>query len=186
MKYASHLKIVMLLMASALVFLSCSSRQEAGNITPPDKLPDQIMENSVVVFTVNGIKSTVVKAKYVEKFLADDLTIARGLYVDFFDKEGTHTSVLVADSGNIREVKQNLEVRGEVVFTTDRGVNLETKSLRWDPNLNKILTDDFVKVTRGKDVVTGYGLESDPELKHITIKRNVSGEIKDINAEEPI
>ncbi|MCI0532365.1 MAG: LPS export ABC transporter periplasmic protein LptC, partial [candidate division Zixibacteria bacterium] len=61
-----------------------------------------------------------------------------------------------------------------------------TKSLRWDPSLNLILTDDFVKVTRGKDIVTGYGLESDPELKHITIKKNVSGEIRDINAEEPI
>ena len=163
--------------------LSCSQDQ-TGTAVQPEGLPDQILENSVIVFTVNGIKSTVVKAKYIEKYLAGDLTKAKGLYVDFYDKDGNHTSVLVADSGDIREKKQVLEVKGEVVVTTDKGVKLETTSLRWDPNISKIITDDFVKITRGQDVVTGQGMESDQELTQIKIKKNVSGEIENITREE--
>ncbi|OGV96576.1 LPS export ABC transporter periplasmic protein LptC, partial [Microgenomates group bacterium RBG_16_45_19] len=56
--------------------------------------------------------------------------------------------------------------------------------LRWDPNTAKIVTDDFVKITRGQDVVTGQGMESDQELKNIKIKKNVSGEIENITREE--
>lgn len=179
------MKSALVLLALALSFLvSCSEKETQNTFQSGQNRPDQILENSVVVFTVNGIKSTVVKAKYIEKYLSRDLTKARELYVDFYDKEGKHTSVLVADSGTIQEKKQILEVQGQVVVTTDRGVKLETASLRWDPNLAKIITDDFVKITRGEDVVTGQGMESDQELRQIKIKKNVSGEIENITREE--
>jgi len=177
------MKLISAILAVLLLTLSCSQDQ-TGTTVQPEGMPDQILENSVIIFTVNGIKSTVVKAKYIEKYLAQDLTKAAELYVDFFDSEGKHTSVLVADSGDIQERKQLMEVRGQVVVTTDKGVKLETKRLRWDPNTAKIITDDFVKITRGQDVVTGYGMESDQELKRIKIKKNVSGEIENITREE--
>ena len=177
------MKFILAIFSLLLLTLSCSE-ERSGTAVQPEGMPDQILENSVIIFTVNGIKSTVVKAKYIEKYLAQDLTKAVGLNVDFFDREGKHTSILVADSGDIQEKKQLLEVRGEVVVTTDRGVKLETKSLRWNPNAAKIVTDDFVKITRGQDVVTGQGMESDQELKNIKIKKNVSGEIENITREE--
>src|SRR3990170_844208 len=177
------MKFILAIFSLLLLTLSCSE-ERSGTAVQPEGMPDQILENSVIIFTVNGIKSTVVKAKYIEKYLAGDLTKAKGLYVDFYDKDGNHTSVLVADSGDIREKKQVLEVKGEVVVTTDKGVKLETKSLRWDPNISKIITDDLVKITRGQDVVTGQGMESDQELTQIKIKKNVSGEIENITREE--
>jgi LPS export ABC transporter protein LptC len=177
------MKLILAIFAALMLTLSCS-QDKTGSTVQPEGMPDQILENSVVIFTVNGIRSTVVKAKYIEKYLAQDLTKAVGLNVDFFDREGKHTTVLVADSGDIQEKKQLLSVHGEVVVTTDRGVKLETKTLRWDPNSAKIVTDDFVKITRGQDVVTGQGMESDQELKNIKIKKNVSGEIESITREE--
>lgn len=175
----------LLLLVAGLWLLGVSCSQEEKTITvQPKGMPDQVLENSVIVFTVNGIKSTVVKAKHIEKYMAQDLTKAQVLYVDFYDKEGNHTSVLVADSGDIQEKKQVLEVRGQVVVTTDKGVKLETTSLKWNPNQSKILTDDFVKITRGQDVVTGYGMESDQELKNIKIKKNVTGAIENITREK--
>jgi LPS export ABC transporter protein LptC len=177
-------KLSYLILPLALLLAFGCSPEKRETALQPEELPDQILENSIVIFTVNGIKSTVVKAKYIEKYFDQDLTKAKGLYVDFFDQDGNHTSVLVADSGDIQEKRQILEVKGKVVVTTDKGVKLQTRSLRWDPNLAKIITDDFVKITRGEDVVTGYGLESDPELKHIKIKKDVSGEVENITREE--
>ena len=175
--------IAILILGLSLLLTSCSTEERQAGVQP-EGLPDQILENSVVVFTVNGIRTTVVKSKYIEKYISLDLTKAAGLYVDFYDKAGEHTSVLVADSGDIQEKKQLMEVRSNVVVTTDKGIKLETNSLRWDPNTAKIVTDDFVKITRGQDVVTGQGMESDQELKNIKIKKNVSGEIENITREE--
>ena len=106
------------------------------------------------------------------------------MVVDFYDKEGKLTTVLVADSGVIRERKRKFEALGNVVVTTDEGIKLETQSLRWDPESAKIVTDDFVTITKDKDVITGYGLEADQELKHFVIKRRVRGEIKELPQED--
>jgi hypothetical protein len=45
------------------------------------------------------------------------------------------------------------------------------------------VTNDFVKITKKTDVITGYGLETDEELKHFVIKRNVKGKITEIPEE---
>jgi len=77
-----------------------------------------------------------------------------------------------------------VEALGNVVVTTEEGIKLETASLRWDPQKRKIVTDDFVKITKKKDVITGYGLEADEELKHFVIKKSVKGKITEIPEED--
>jgi LPS export ABC transporter protein LptC len=149
-------------------------------------VPDQIMENSTITFTEEGVKSVVIQSEYVAVYEKQDLKKAKGVRVDFYDGEGKHTSVLVADSGLIQEKRQNLEALGNVVVTTGEGIKLETASLRWDPQKRKIVTDDFVKITKKTDVVTGYGLEADEELKHFVIKKRVKGKITEIPEEESI
>ncbi|MGB3092854.1 MAG: LPS export ABC transporter periplasmic protein LptC, partial [Candidatus Zixiibacteriota bacterium] len=77
-----------------------------------------------------------------------------------------------------------VEALGNVVVTTQQGVKLTTESLRWDPQTARIVTDDFVTITKGQDVITGYGLEADQELKHFVIKKKVKGEIKELPKED--
>jgi LPS export ABC transporter protein LptC len=89
----------------------------------------------------------------------------------------------VADSGRIQEKKQKFEALGDVVVTTDEGIKLQTESLRWDPQVNKIVTDDFVTITKDQNVITGYGLEADQQLKHLIIKKQVKGKISDVSEE---
>ncbi|MFQ5868406.1 MAG: LPS export ABC transporter periplasmic protein LptC, partial [Candidatus Zixiibacteriota bacterium] len=99
---------------------------------------------------------------------------------------GEHSSVLTSRSGIIREKSKELWVSGEVVVISDEGVKLETETLRWDPNIDRIITDDFVKVTREKDILTGYGLEADQELKNIKIKREVKGVLREAPSREEL
>jgi len=165
--------------------LSFSCIQEKKEKTPtPSDIPDQVVEKTEMVFTTNGVKSTVIKADYVVKYERKDLTLAKKIHADFFDTQGEHTSVMDADSGIIRERKQELVALGNVVVISDNGVKLETESLRWDPQKQKVVTEDFVKVTKEGDVIYGYGLEADQKLESFQIKKRVKGKIKKVPEEE--
>jgi LPS export ABC transporter protein LptC len=168
-----------------IMLLTCACGRDESNVPAPFvDVPDQIIENSTITFSQEGIRSATIFAEYVAVYEKLDLKKAKKVLVDFYDKEGNHTSVLVADSGVIKERKQKFEALGNVVVTTDEGIKLETQSLRWDPESAKIVTDDFVTITKDKDVITGYGLEADQELKHFVIKKKVKGEIKELPEEE--
>jgi LPS export ABC transporter protein LptC len=165
-----------------LVFSGCTREEPKAPEFALD-VPDQVMENTTITFTEQGVKSAVINTKHLAVYEKLDLKKARGVRVDFYDPEGNHTSVLVADSGLIQEKRQNLEALGNVVVTTEEGIRLETQSLRWDPQKRKIVTDDFVKITKRDDVITGEGLEADEELKHFVIKKSVKGKVAEIPEE---
>jgi LPS export ABC transporter protein LptC len=74
---------------------------------------------------------------------------------------------------------QTLIARDSVVVTTPNGERLETESLRWDPKAQKVTTEDPFRFTRGRDVVTGVGISTDPDLTHYTIKKQVRAEVRD-------
>jgi LPS export ABC transporter protein LptC len=168
-----------------LVLLACACSQEQPNVPAlSGDVPDQIMENSTITFSQEGIKSAVIHAEYVAVYEKLDLKKATKVHVDFFDETGRQTSFLVADSGFIQEKKQKFEARGNVVVTTEENVKLATESLRWNPESNKIITDDFVTITKGSDIITGIGLEADEELKHFVIKKKVQAEIKEVPEED--
>ncbi len=172
---------------TAVLLMSLSwtcSKDESNSPVPALNVPDQIMENSTITFSEEGIRSATIFAEYVAVYEKLDLKKATKLHVDFYGKNGSHTSVLVADSGVIQERKQKFEASGNVVVTTDEGIKLETQSLRWDPQNAKIVTDDFVTITKDKDIITGYGLETDQELKHFVIKKRVRGKIKELPEED--
>jgi LPS export ABC transporter protein LptC len=166
-----------------LLISTCGKEEPKAPQSPLD-VPDQVMEKTTITFTEEGVKLAVIQSEYVAVYEKQDLKKAKGVRVDFYDQKGNHTSVLVADSGLIQEKKQNLEAIGNVVVTTGEGIKLQTASLRWDPQKRKIVTDDFVKITKKKDVVTGYGLEADEELKHFVIKKRVKGKITEIPEEK--
>jgi len=167
-----------------LLLLSACGKEEPKAPQLPLDVPDQVIENTTITFTEQGVKSAVIYAKHLEVYEKKDLRKTKGVRVDFYNEEGNHTSALVADSGLIREKRQNVEALGNVVVTTEEGIKLETASLRWDPQKRKIVTDDFVKITKKKDVITGYGLEADEELKHFVIKKSVKGKITEIPEED--
>jgi len=171
------IKRYIILVCGALIVLSSCQKEQPQKAPLFDNLPDQLLSNATMVFTQDGVRRTVIKAKTVAKWTSQDLTQAESLWVDFFDEKGEHTSQLVADSGWIREKDQMLGVWGQVRVTTDEGVKLETQTLNWNPSTNKITTEDFVKITKDKDVMTGYGLEADQNLKNVKIKTEVKGEI---------
>ena len=72
---------------------------------------------------------------------------------------------------------EDLYASGDVVVRNSEGLVLRTETLMWDNGKEKLLTEDFVTITRANgDVIRGYGLEADRNLERAVIKRLVRGE----------
>jgi len=171
-------------MLSIGVFLSCAKTEKTPAGNSESDIPESELHNSTMVFTVKGIRNTIVKTSYIAKYSEKKESFGRDIRADFFDENGIHTSDMVADSGWFDEKNQKMEVMGNVVVVNEDGTKLETESLRWDPNIDKIVTDDFVKITRGEDILTGYGLRTNQKMSNIQILRDVKGVVKDVPEDE--
>jgi len=97
-----------------------------------------------------------------------------GVHLKFLDREDVH-SVLTSDSGFVIEKTGDLIAYGNVEVLTKDSVKLFTNSLFWDNGNEKILVQGVFHYTGKDEEFEGEGLESDPDLKHIVIKKRVEG-----------
>jgi hypothetical protein len=68
-----------------------------------------------------------------------------------------------------------MTARGDVVLQTREGTRMSTQEIHFLNRQQRIVSpvEQMVRVERGGDVLTGYGFESDPGLKHYEFKRRV-------------
>lgn len=65
---------------------------------------------------------------------------------------------VVGEEGDLDSKSNNVEVRRNVVVTSDDGLRLETSVLRWDAERKRLWTDAPVRLSREGSVVSGSGL----------------------------
>ncbi|MBD3170458.1 MAG: LPS export ABC transporter periplasmic protein LptC [candidate division Zixibacteria bacterium] len=179
-----HLKYLIALLL-ILSFSGCTDPEPPRTNEQSVEYPQSELYNSTIILTAKGVKNTELNAEYIAKYKDKKETFTRGIDAVFYNEEGEKISDLVADSGWVNEETQMMEVLGNVVVVNDEGVKLETESLRWDPQIDKIVTDDFVKITtEDGDILTGYGLQTDQRLRKFKILKNVQGKIEKLPEEE--
>jgi LPS export ABC transporter protein LptC len=84
-------------------------------------------------------------------------TQLRKLVANIFQRERAWT--IVGDEGQLDRKTKNVEVRHNVVVTSDDGFRLETEVLRWEAAGRRLWTDTPVTLSRHGSVVQGSGLE---------------------------
>ena len=95
-------------------------------------------------------------------------------------RSGKRSSVLTAREGDLNERTHNMTARGNVVLQTTEGTRLSTEELKFQNREQKIVVpvSQLVRVERAGDVLTGYGFESDPELRRYEFKRAVQAHVR--------
>lgn len=176
-KNYKHISLSILLF---LFLISCNDQSVKPKIISikTRELPDQESFNSKVVFSDSGIVKAILRAGHIAVYSSKNETLLDGgIVVDFYDREGNHTSVLTADRGRVDDITQDLYAFGNVIARSDSGVVLKTEELKWVNARRKIVTDKYVEITSPTEEIKGYGLESDQSLKDYVIFR-VSGRIE--------
>jgi len=163
-----------------LLLCGCSGDEAISTDRSGEKASttEQVLLNSQINLSQDGRTTAVIEADYIEKRFGAKNTYAKVITAHFYDSTGVETSWLVADSGEVAEQNNQLEVWGNVHVTTKDSITLDTESLKWDQSKNRVITEDYVEIHTKTNIIRGYGFESDRTLKEFTIKRQVSGQFE--------
>lgn len=172
---------LLVLLPLLLLSPACSRKAE------PPAIPEGELENMPrqVILGFN-LRATSVKgllwvleAKRATSMGVGEPTKLDSMVVRFYDGDSVPRSVLTSRHGTVVEKTNALVARDSVVVTTVQGERLETEVLRWDPKEERIVTDEFFRLTRGRDVMTGVGIDAEPSLEHYKVHSEVRVEVRD-------
>lgn len=138
------------------------------------EFPSQESWNSTVIFSDSGNVKAVLKAGHISVFTNKGYTfIDSGATVEFF-KNKVKVSTLTGRRGKIDDKTKDIEVYDSVVVINNEGSELQTEKLFWNNKLQRVSSDEFVKIKTPSETIEGIGFESDQNLKNYKIFK-VSG-----------
>jgi LPS export ABC transporter protein LptC len=172
-------KVAWALGAALFVAAGCAKEPTESITFEKGRAPDEVFADFVTQETDSGLVRWRLMAPKASRFKEKQLIVLDRPTITFFDEAGRVRTTLVSDAGEYNEAKRDMLAFGHVVVTSVEGDVLETDSLVWNNAQKKILSDSFVRLKRGADVITGYGLECKEDLGTVDIKRNVNATVVD-------
>jgi LPS export ABC transporter protein LptC len=162
------------------LFGGCSSPSQAPSQRGESaRAPVQSFENLQLRETSEGKLEWILRAQKATRASASDPTRLERLRVDFYQGSDQVRSVLTSDSGQVDTQKGTLIALGRVVVVTREGSRLETEELTWDRKTTRVSSEKFVRLIRGRDVLTGIGFRSDPNLVSYEILKDVNASVRE-------
>ncbi|MBI3539077.1 MAG: LPS export ABC transporter periplasmic protein LptC, partial [Candidatus Eisenbacteria bacterium] len=160
-------------MLAALGHIGCGGTPQVSQSPDTGVLPDQEVSDFVATETDQGLVQWKMYARSAATYRARNTVIARGVRIDFYDEKGKRSSTLSADTGEMNDLTHDMTAHGHVAIQATEGTRMTTELLHFLNKQQRIVTDAFVRVDRAGDVLTGYGFESDPDLKNFQFKHQV-------------
>jgi len=167
--------------AVALGVAGCEREPATPNPESESNFPSQLTTDYVTRHSRDAVPVWELFGDVAQKFDGDEVMHLNGVRMVFY-RDGEEDAVLTSDTGQIHEETEATVARGNVVVVTEDGRRLESEELHWDPERELIHTEEFVRFTEGDQVLTGYGLETDPDLTNVMILRDVQGATRDESA----
>jgi LPS export ABC transporter protein LptC len=160
----------MLALAATLALVAGCGEDDDGGIRRSGTFADQEVDGFTLTQTHEGRRAWSISAQHALIYEDADRVEMIDLRVDFFDEVGEVRSTLTADEGILKRRTNDMEVLGNVVVYAADGTILTTEKLTWDERTSRVDTDRPFRVTKDADVMTGVGMEADPDLKNIRVK----------------
>ena len=135
---------------------------------PP--IPEQAIEKFSVTETEGGKPHWVLEASSAQIMELEKKVLLQMPRVRFYQK-GEYVSMLVAAKGRINTANYDIWAEGKCTMDTAKGERLDTRNLHYRSDIQKIVTDDKVTLTRKDEVIYGQGMEATPDLSSIIIKK---------------
>jgi len=157
--------------------LGCGAGHKSEAPVQGVQVPDETMTEFVTQETDSGRVQWTLAAPRALRYNARNVFVLDNPKIEFFDEMGNLQTTLTAKNGEYSLLTHDMLAYGNVVATSTKGEILETDSLRYLNERDKIVSDSHVKLTRGRDVITGIGMECDHTLDSVNIKRNMRARI---------
>jgi LPS export ABC transporter protein LptC len=161
-----------------LLLAGCARVGDAPTAKGPKReLPLAEYKDTTILSMYEGSRlSWILKTKYLVKWPRTDLVRAKPVDLVVYDSLGKTLVRVTADSGAVDEAVSFLAASGHVHGHSEKGVDIQSDSLRWNKAINQISTEAKVRVVSEEgDVLTGKGFISDAKLDNWQILADVKG-----------
>ena len=157
-----------------VLLFSCENTQKNINqFIERDELPLEVLTDSEIQYTENGLLKVRVASKNMQRFIEEDrIELSGGVHVHFYklDQKNKKSrlfseNAIINNSKNLMLAMDNVELK-----STDNKI-LKTEELVWDKNENLIYTDKDVQIQTDDEIISGIGFKSTPDFKEYEISQ---------------
>ncbi|MEK6645842.1 MAG: LPS export ABC transporter periplasmic protein LptC [Candidatus Firestonebacteria bacterium] len=163
------------------LFLTSCSKVVNTKIWSPASKKDFSINGFHLVQTESGKKTIKMDADTAEIYRTKKTMKASPVKVIRFGKDGEVFSNLTSDVAFINMESNDIEFQGNVIVIGKDGSKVETEKLLWHANTNRFTSEEPVKVTKGNNIMTGQGIDTDVELNNL-IMHTVKTTVKSVKA----
>ncbi len=173
------LRMIATAAAVAFIVYSCKGKLGEAEALNLAETPVQVVNDMFMQETENGMMKLRAEAPRMEKYEKDTIDyelFPEGFFVYAFDETGKLETEIVAD--NARHAKygdgrESWEAFGNVVVRNlINQETMETDTLYWDQQNERIYTHCYVKMYSPDGFMQGYGMESDQRARTTTLYNN--------------
>jgi LPS export ABC transporter protein LptC len=172
--------IAALIVGAAILFYGCENDiKKIKAFSSPENLPFLEAHDFETLFTDSGQVRYSLKTPRLLRFENEGveyIEFPEGMELVKFDANKNIVSSLKADYAKQFVKDKRWEAKNNVVATNEKGDTLKTDYLIWEEKEEKIHTEEFVRIIRPDQVITGIGFTSDQALQNWRIK-NPKGNI---------
>ncbi len=171
----------MIATAAAVAFVVYSCKGKLGEAESLDlgETPVQVVNDMFMQQTENGMVKMRAEAPRMEKYEKDTVDFElfpEGFFVYGFDETGKLETEIVADNARHQKFddgRESWEAFGNVVVRNIiKQEVMETDTLYWDQENEKIYTHCYVRLYSPDGFMQGYGMESDQRARSSKIGEN--------------
>lgn len=161
---------------SLLAFLfSCENTQQNINqFVEGGELPVEVLTDSEIQYTENGLLKVRVTSKNMQRFIEDEdrIELSGGVHVDFYKlNQNSQKSKLFSENAIINNSKNLMIAINNVELKSTDNKILKTEELVWDKNQNLVYTDKNVQIQTDDEIISGKGFKSTPDFKEYEISQ---------------
>ena len=167
--------IAVLITGTAILFSACGKNDLAKikAFSSSENLPVQEASNFQTISTDSGQVRYSLKAPKLLRYETDGVSYIEfpaGVDIVKYDANKNIISTLHANYAKQFARDKHWEAKNNVIVTNAQGDSLKTEHLIMDEKTEKIETEEFVKIIRKDQVITGIGLTSDQNMRNWKIK----------------
>jgi LPS export ABC transporter protein LptC len=170
----THFRIAALVTGTAILLLACEDNLEKIKaFSAPEELPVVEAINFKTQVTDSGKVVFQLKAPKLQQYNIDNKSYVEfplGMEMIKYDERQRIISSITADYARQFEKEKRWEAKNNVIATNAQGDTLKTELLNWDEKEGRIHTEEFVRIIRADQIITGIGFQSDQSMQNWKIK----------------
>ena len=173
-KYPGTFIIAAFAIWAAIILYSCENNiEKIKAFNSSENLPVVEATDFETIYTDSGKVRFYLKAPKLLRFETEGesyVEFPQGIELVKYDNRHNIISSITAEYAKQFVDEKKWEAKNNVVATNNKGDTLKTEHLIWEEETEKIYTEEYVKIIRSDQIITGIGFESDQSLENWRIK----------------